>query len=381
MIYLDYNATSPLHPDVRQEIIPFLEDAFGNASSVHAKGRQARAAVEMVRAEILAALGDRTGQLIFTSGGTEADNLALKGIAPALRDRGNHLVVSSVEHHAVLHAAEALQEQGVKVTLVPVDRQGKVDLEALEEAIGPKTVLVSVMHANNEVGTIQPIREIGQIAKKHNVLFHTDAVQSFGKLPLNVLEDGVDLVSLSAHKLGGLKGVGALYLRREIKIKPLLHGGPHEHNLRGGTEGVPGIVGMGTALKVTLKEQQDGTLSRVNRLRDQLEAGLRRIPGIEIHGHPTERLPGTLNVSFLSCLAESLLMAFDLAGICVSSGSACSSGSTEPSHVLAAMGLPEDQIEGSVRFSLGWGTTEEELTHCLDRLPLLVEQVRKNASR
>jgi len=377
MIYLDYNATSPLHPEVRQKIAPFLEDAFGNASSVHAKGRQARAAVEKVRAEILAALGDPRGQLIFTSGGTEADNLALKGAALALRDRGNHLIVSAVEHHAVLHAADALEEQGAAVTRVPVDREGRVDLEALEEAIVPDTVLISVMHANNEVGTVQPIRRIGQIAKKHNLLFHTDAVQSFGKLPLDALEDGADLLSLSGHKLGGLKGVGALYLRQGIRLKPLLHGGPHEHNLRGGTEGVPGIVGMGAALEVTLREREDGTLARVRRLRDRLEAGLRKIPGVQILGHPTERLSGTLNVSFPGCSAESLLMAFDLNGICVSSGSACSSGSTEPSHVLTAMGLPNDQIQGSIRFSLGWGTTEEEISECLKRIPALVEQVQK----
>ncbi|MBI3614892.1 MAG: cysteine desulfurase [Candidatus Omnitrophica bacterium] len=378
MIYLDYNATSPLHPEVRREIAPFLEEGFGNASSVHSKGRQARAAVESVRAELLEALGDPSGQLIFTSGGTEADNLALKGIAWALRDRGNHLVVSTIEHHAVLHAAEALEEEGIRVTRVPVDGQARVNLNALEEAIGPKTVLISVMHANNEVGTIQPILEIGQIAKRHGVLFHTDAVQSFGRLPLNVLREGVDLASVSAHKLGGMKGAGALYHRQGIKLRPLLHGGPHERNLRGGTEAVPAIVGMGAALRVSLKQQGDGTLSRVRGLRDQLEAGLRRIPGVEILGHPAERLPGTLNASFFDCRAESLLIALDLAGICVSSGSACSSGSTEPSHVLTAMGLAGDRVRGSIRFSLGWGTTEREIVECLGRLAPIVEQVRKN---
>ena len=378
MIYLDYNATSPIHPEVHTAMAPFLEEAFGNASSAHAKGRQARGAIESVRSKVLRALGDPRGQLVFTSGGTEADNLALKGVTRALKGKGSHLIVSTIEHHAVLHTAEALATDGIRVTFVPVNQQGLVDLQALERAVCSETVLISVMHANNEVGTVQPIEEISRIAKGHGVLFHTDAVQSFGKWPVDVRAMGVDCASVSGHKLGGVKGVGALYLREGIKIQPFLHGGPHERNLRAGTENVPGIVGMGAAVDVSLRHQQNGTLARVKQLRDWLEEGLvERISNMEVNGHPTQRLPGTLNVSFHGCQGETLLMALDLAGIYVSTGSACSSGSTEPSHVLVAMGLPAPSIEGSIRFSLGWGTTEEEIRECLEKIPPIVERIRR----
>ncbi len=376
MVYLDYNATSPPRPQVRQAVAPFLEEEFGNPSSVHAKGRQARDAVEKVRSELLRALGDPGGMLIFTSGGTEADNLALTGLLRFPRRRGNHLLVSAVEHHAVLHTADALVEEGVEVEFIRVDRCGRVDLEDLKRKIRPTTVLISVMQANNEVGTVQPVRQIGRIAKENGVLFHTDAVQSFGKIPLDVRQDEVDLASFSAHKLGGLKGTGALYVRRGVPFRPLLRGGPQEHQLRGGTEGVPGIVGMGAAAQASLKEREEGTTQRIQQLRDRLEEGLRAIPGAQVHGHSTDRLPGTLNVSFSGCRADSLLMALDLAGICVSSGSACSSGSTEPSHVLLEMGLAPEQVQGSIRFSLGWGTTEAEIQECLGRIPPIVERVR-----
>ncbi len=377
MIYLDYNATSPVHPEVRRAMAPFLEEAFGNASSLHAKGRESRGAVESVRAKVLKALGDPEGQLVFTSGGTEADNLALKGIPLCLKDKGSHLVISAVEHHAVLNPAQALAQDGFSVTVVPVDDQGRVDLEALKESLTPRTVLISVMHANNEVGTLQPIEEIGQMARERGILFHTDAVQSFGKEPLDVRQIPVDLVSISGHKLGGPKGVGALYLRKGVRLRPLLHGGPHEHGLRGGTEGVPGIIGMGAAVEVTLKEQREGVLAKVKSLRDRLESGLReRIPEVKVNGHPEERLPGTLNVSFIGCHAETLLMALDLAGICVSTGAACSSGATERSHVLVAMGLSPSQIQGSIRFSLGWGTSSGEIEECLEKIPPIVERVR-----
>lgn len=378
MIYLDYNATSPLHPEVRGEIAPFLDEAFGNASSLHAKGREARGAVESARARILTALGDSRGRLLFTSGGTEADNLALKGIFLGRKDpKKNHLILSSVEHHAVLHTAAALAEEGIRLTILPVDRHGGVDLEALQQAVTDRTLLISVMQANNEVGTIEPIEEIGRISREHGLFFHTDAVQSFGKVPLEVQLAGVDLVSLSGHKLGGPKGVGALYLRQGIPIAPILHGGPHEQNLRAGTEAVAGIVGMGKAVEVTLREREDGTLSRIERLRNRLESGLKeRVPEIQMNGHPTRRLPGTLNLSFSGCQGETLLMALDLAGICVSTGSACSSGSTEPSHVLRAMGVPPSKIEGSIRFSLGWETAEEEIEECLRLIPPIVERIR-----
>ena len=378
MIYLDYNATSPVHPDVRRAVRPFLEEIFGNPSSLHACGREARGAVEGARAELLSALGDVKGRLYFTSGGTEADNLAIRGVLEALKGGGkDHLVVSSVEHHAVLHTAQALLKEGFRVTFVPVDRDGRIHLDALEEAIGPATALLSVMHANNETGTVQPIDEIGRIAHARGVLFHTDAVQSFGKVPLDVRGAGVDLASLSSHKLGGLKGTGALYVRPGVPLRPLLHGGPQEGNFRGGTEGVLGIVGMGAAVAAARRDEETQGLAAVRKLRDQLEEGLRkRVPEVRLNGHPASRLPGTLNLSFLGCHGEILMMNLDLAGICVSTGSACSSGSTEPSHVLVAMGLTPAQVGGSIRFSLGWGTTGEEIDRCLEIIPPIVEQVR-----
>ncbi len=378
MIYLDYNATSPLRPEVRQALAPFLEEAFGNASSLHAMGRQARQAVEAVREELLLALGDPKGTLIFTSGGTEADNLALRGVALAHRARGRHLIISAVEHHAVLHTAGALKAEGLEVTEVGVNRDGWVDLAALRRAITSRTILISVMHANNEIGVIQPIEEVGRIAREHGVFFHTDAVQSFGKLPLDVKKVNADLVSLSGHKLGGPKGVGALYVRLGLLIAPLLHGGPHEKHLRAGTENVAGIVGMGAAARVSLREMANGKVEEIGRLRDRLEAGLvGAVPGLVVHGRNGRRLANTLHVNFPGCEGETCLAALDLAGICVSTGAACSSGSTEPSHVLGAMGLPNQEIEGSIRFSLGWATTEAEIEACLEKVPPVIEQVQK----
>ncbi len=377
MIYLDYNATAPLRPEVRQRASVFLEETYGNPSSLHALGRRARGALEEARRRLLALLGDPGGELIFTSGGTEADNLALKGVLWGLRGKKEHLILSAVEHRAVGETARALAEEGFQMTVIPVDRQGIVNLEALEEAITPKTGLISVMHANNEVGTIEPVEAIGRIARSHGVLFHTDAVQSFGKLPLDVKKIGADLASLSAHKLGGPKGAGALYVRRGISLKQLLHGGPHERQKRAGTEGVFGIVGMLAAAEAAWREKEDGTLQRISCLRDRLEQGLKaQVPEIRIQGHSVNRLGNTLNVSFLSTPAQTLLPALDMAGICVSTGSACSSGSTEPSHVLVAMGLSPQELEGSIRFSLGWGTTEAEIEEALERIPPVVERVR-----
>ena len=378
MVYLDYNATSPLLPAVHAEMTACLNDIFGNASSVHMHGRRAREAGERVRALCLASLGDPGGQLIFTSGGTEADNLALRGVMEGFRHKGNHLIVSAVEHQAVLHTAEALATEGMQVTILPVDSRGVVDLEALRRALTPRTVLISVMYANNEVGTIQPIREVGEMARTEGILFHTDAVQSFGKLPLNVREIGADLVSISGHKIGAAKGIGALYVRPGVKIQPILYGGPHERGLRAGTENVAGIVGFGVALETVLKEQDKEKLHSLKELRDRLEAGLhRQIPDLQINGDPTRRLDNTSNMSFIGCRGETLLMALDMAGICVSTGSACSSGSTEPSHVLVAMRLPPDRIESSIRFSLGWGTTEAEIEEVVQKVPPIVEKVRK----
>lgn len=376
-IYLDCNATQPIRSEARRAVQPFLEDAFGNPSSLHSHGRQVREAVEEVRGRLLRALGDPKGRLVFTSGGTEADNLALTGAARALRSKGDHLVLSSVEHHAVLHPAQALAREGFRLSLLPADSQGVVDLNALERLITPKTILVSVMHANNEVGTIQPMEEAARIARQAQVLFHTDAVQSFGKLELNAAQMPVDLISISGHKLGGLKGAGALYARQGVKLDSVLRGGPHEQGLRAGTEGGAGIAAMGAAAEAALAERDGGGMERIKALRDRLEQGLReQLPGLELNGHPERRLPGTLNLSFAGCQGETLLMALDLAGISVSTGSACASGSTEPSHVLAAMGLSPERIAGSIRFSLGWATTSEEIEEALRRIPPVVERIR-----
>ena len=359
---------------------PFLKEFFGNASSLHAPGRKARAAVERARSQLLETLGDIKGKLVFTSGGTEADNLAIKGIARAAKERGRHLLISAVEHSAVLQSAQALQAEGFRVERVPVDSQGVADLGYLEKAVTPETILISIMQGNNEVGTLQPIEEAARIARGREISFHTDSVQSFGKIPLNVRQLGVDLVSLSAHKLGGPKGAGALYVREGLELEPLLHGGPHERNLRAGTEAVPAVAGFGAAVAASLREQKDGTVERILALRQRLWTGLReRIAGVELNGHPEQRLPGTLNVSFLGCGGETLVAALDLEGICVSTGSACSSGSTEPSHVLVAMGLSAQRIEGSIRFSLGWATTEAEIEEALERIPPVIERVRQSS--
>jgi cysteine desulfurase len=376
-IYLDCNATQPIRPEARRAVQPFLDDAFGNPSSLHSHGRRVREAVEEVRGMLLRALGDPKGRLIFTSGGTEADNLGVAGAARTLRGKGDHLILSAVEHPAVLHPAEALAREGFRLSLLPVDSQGAVDLNALEKLITPKTLLVSVMHANNEVGTIQLIEEVGRIARQKGVLFHTDAVQSFGKLDLNAARVPVDLISISGHKLGGLKGAGALYARQGIRLEPVLRGGPHEQGLRAGTEGGAGIAAMGAAAEAALAERDGGAMERMRTLRDRLEQGLReKLADVELNGHPSQRLPGTLNLSFSGCQGETLLMALDLAGVSVSTGSACASGSTEPSHVLAAMGLSPERIAGSIRFSLGWATTAEEIEEALRRIPPVVERVR-----
>lgn len=381
-IYLDYNATSPLHPSVREAMRPYWEEGFGNASSLHTQGRRARVAIEKVRASLLKSLGDPKGQMAFTSGGTESDNLALQGVARLLKEKGDHLVVSSVEHSAILHTAEQLRREGFQVTLAPVDGHGVVDPAAVEKAITPRTTLVSVMHANNEVGTIEPVEEIARIARARGVLFHTDAVQSYGKLPLDVKKLGADLVTFSAHKLGGPKGAGALYLRAGVKVRPLIYGGAHERGYRAGTEAVANIVGLGAAAEKTLAEMADGTLERIGRLRDRLERGLKEgVEGVEVNGHPRERLCNTLSMSFLGCSGETLLMALDLDGISVSTGSACLAGSADPSRALTAMGLSPERIRGAIRLSVGWGTTGAEIEEALRRIPAVVEQVRKASVR
>ncbi|MBI4313393.1 MAG: cysteine desulfurase [Candidatus Omnitrophica bacterium] len=379
-VYLDHNATTPLDPQALESMQPFLLQGFGNASSLHSAGRAARSGLEASRKTLLALLGDPSGELIFTSGGTESDNLALFGAACARRQEGRRIVVSAIEHNAVISAAMRLKEEGWDVVFAPVDSQGIVRIDALKELVAPDTVLVSVMHANNEIGTLQPVQEISKIAHAQGAWMHTDAVQSFGKIPVRVQELGADLVSISAHKFYGPKGAGALYLRRGLKIVPRQVGGPHEHGLRAGTQPVAGIVGMGKAAEISAAHLDDWR--RVALLRDRLVCGLQeRLPGLFLNGHPAQRVANTANVSFLGCEGEDLLMALDLEGICVSTGAACSSGSTRPSHVLEAIHTGDARIRGSIRFSLGLKTTEEDVAYVLQQVPPIVERQRALAPR
>lgn len=376
VIYLDNNATTPVHPEVLEAMMPYLKEKYGNASSIHFKGREAKKGLEGSRTILGDVLGTESVDIIFTSGGTESDNFAIKGVAFANKAKGDHIITSSVEHLAVGATCKYLESHGFRVTYLPVDKYGVVDLNALKDAITPKTVLVSIMHANNEVGTIEPIKEIANIVKAKGIYFHTDAVQSFGKIPTDVEDMGVDLLSLSAHKINGPKGVGLLYIRKGVKIDPVNHGGHHERSLRAGTENVPGIVGFAKAAQIVkrhIKEEAE----RLRKLRDMLHKGLTdRLDGVHLNGHPTERLPGTLNLSFQGVEGESLLINFDQKGICGSTGSACTAGSNEPSHVLIAMKADPQLSQGSVRFSIGTFNTEEEISYCIEEIPKIVKRLR-----
>jgi len=377
-VYLDHNATTPLHPAVLQAMLPYLEERFGNPSSIHAWGREARQALENSRRAVASALGaiDKDS-LVFTGSGTEADNLALKGVLDAKTDGPRHLIVSAVEHHAILHVAEYLEHRGCAVTRLRVDGDGLLDLEDVRRAIRPETALVSLMHSNNETGVLFPIAEVARICREQGVLLHTDAVQSFGKVPMNVEALGVDLVSISGHKIQGPKGIGALYVRRGTKMLSLLHGGWQERSRRGGTENVAGAVGLACAVERMHRDLEDAG-RRLTELRDRLEAGLMAaVPGVVRNGSPAHRLPNTSNLSFPGTDAELLIVALDLQDVGVSSGAACTSGSLEPSHVLGAMGLPPDRARGSIRFSLGRGTTPDEIDYVLERLPPIVERIRQ----
>ena len=377
-VYLDHNATTPLHPEVLTAMLPYLTDRFGNASSLHAWGQEARSALERARTTVARALGSGDKDtVVFTAGGTEADNLALLGVAAAAQARGRHLIVSAVEHHAVLHTAAHLARRGYEVTHLPVDGQGLLDPDEVRRAIRPDTILVSLIHGNNETGVLFPIAEAGRICRERDVPLHTDAVQSFGKLPVNVDALGVSLLSLSAHKLGGPKGMGALFIRRGTTMQPLLQGGTQERSRRAGTENVAGVVGFARATELILQDQE-GAAKRLRDLRDQLECGLMvALSGVERNGHPTERLPQTTNLVFAGVEAESLILALDLEGIGASSGAACSSGSLELSHVLTAMGLSRERTASAVRFSLGRTTTPEEIASVLEVVPPIVERMRR----
>jgi len=382
--YLDHNATTPVDPAVLDAMVGFLSSDYGNASSIHTPGQNARAAVNRARDSVADLLGARPAEIIFTSGGTEADNLAILGAIEASRLPKKHVVSTVIEHPGVLHACQSLESRGVAVTYVPVSLNGAVDPEAVRRALRPETVLISVMHANNETGVIQPIEEIGRIAAEFGVLFHTDAVQSAGKVSFDVDRMGVHLLSLSAHKIYGPKGVGVLYVRGGTRISPQFHGGHHERDLRPGTENVPGIVGLGKAAELALvhMDSEASAPLRVSALRDRFEnAVLEKIPSAHVNGAGAPRVPGTTNICFDHAGGEALVIALDLLGIACSTGAACSSGAVEPSHVLLAMGLSPDEARSSIRFSLGRPTTPEEIDYVIASLPGVVERLRSLSPR
>jgi cysteine desulfurase len=374
--YFDNAATTPTDPRVMESMLPFYKEQFGNPSSIHRLGRQAQEGMETAREQIAGLIGASPEEIIFTSGGTEADNLAIKGIAWAHKEKGDHIITTSIEHHGVLNPCTFLEKQGFRVTYLTVDSTGLVDLNELEQAITKSTILISVIHANNEVGTIQPLEEIGALARERDVLFHTDAVQSVGKLDVDVKQVGVHLLALSGHKLHGPKGMGALYVKKGVRLTPLFHGGHHERNRRAGTENVPGIVGLGRACAINLGEREEEQ-QKVKDLRDRLHHGLlERIPDVTLNGHPERRLPNMLNLCFHRVEGEAIILHLDMNGIAASTGSACASGTIEPSHVLMAMGSDPMVAHSSVRFSLGRGNTEEDVDRVIEVLPGIIERLR-----
>jgi len=375
-IYLDYAATTPTHPDVIEAMLPYFAEIFGNPSSIHSFGLEAKVAIEDSRGKIAALINAGSDEIVFTSGGTEADNYAIKGIAYASEYKGNHIITSSIEHHAVIEPMKLLEKQGFDVTYLPVDEYGLVDPQEVSDAITDKTILVSIMHANNEIGTIEPIEEIGKITREREICFHTDAVQTVGHLPVNVNELGVDLLSMSAHKIYGPKGIGALYIRKGTKLAPFMLGGEQEHGRRASTENVPGILGFSKAIEIAQGSMIE-EMRYLTQLRDKLIKGIMgRIEDIRLNGHPTKRLPNNVNISIEFVEGESMLLNLDLEGIAASTSSACSSSSIEPSHVLLSLGLSREQAYGSLRFSLGWKSNEEEVDRVIEVLPRVIAKLR-----
>lgn len=375
-IYFDHNATTPVIDEVFEAMVPFYKEQWGNPSSIHWAGRGTRKAVEDARENVCKLLNCAPLELIFTSSGTESDNHAIKGIAYAKKDKGNHIITTKVEHPAILSTCKHLAKEGFEITYLEVDKDGLIDLEQLKAAITPKTILITVMFANNETGVLFPIKEIGQIAKERGITFHTDAVQAAGKIPINVQELNVDLLTISGHKIYGPKGVGALFAKRGVRLTPLIHGGHQERNRRGGTENVAGIIGFGKAAEIAIRDM-DKEIAHLSMLRNRLETGLKeKIQHVYVNGHPEKRLPNTANISFEFVEGESLLLNLDMKGIAASSGSACTSGSLEPSHVLVAMGISLELAHGSVRFSLGKSNTVEEIDYLIEIMPPIVERMR-----
>lgn len=376
-VYLDYSATTPMKKEVLDEMYPYFTGFFGNPSSIHSFGRETRKAVDLGRDQIAKSLGAKSEEIFFTAGGTESDNWAIKGVAHALKNKGNHIITTKIEHHAVLHTCEHLEKDGFEVTYLNVDKYGLINIDDLKNAIKENTILISIMFANNEIGTVQPIKEIGEIAKANKIVFHSDAVQAYGNINIDVNDLGLDLVSISAHKIYGPKGIGALYVRKGTKIFAFIHGGAQEKRRRAGTENVASIVGFGKAAELANEglEQHNAHLLKLrNKLTDTL---LNIIPYSYLNGHPTKRLPGNSNISFEFIEGESLLLSLDMVGIAGSSGSACTSGSLDPSHVLMSIGLSHEIAHGSLRLTIGDFTTEEEIDYVIEKLPPIVDRLRQ----
>lgn len=375
-VYFDHSATTPTDPLVVEAMLPFLNAKFGNPSSIHSFGREAKVALEEARETVADFCNVRAADIYFTSGGTESDNMAIKGIAYELKNKGKHIITSKIEHHAVLHTCEFLEKEGFEITYLSPDQYGMIHPKLVEKAIRKETILITIMHANNEVGTINPIEKIGEVARNKGILFHTDAVQTFGKIPIHLSELPVDLMSMSGHKIYGPKGVGVLFIRKGIRLMQLTHGGGHERNRRPGTENIPGIIGMAKAVELRKACMKDENAFVIN-LRDKFHKKITEaIPRIFLNGHTEQRLAGHLNLSFQGIEGEALLLSLDLKGVAASSGSACTSGSIDPSHVLSAMGVKPELAQSSVRFTLGKDNTEEDVDYTLSILPEIVQRLR-----
>ena len=376
-VYMDYAATTYVKPEVLEEMLPYFTNKFGNPSSFYGISRETKMAIDKARGQVAKALNADLNEIYFTGGGSEADNWAIKGICSAYKNKGNHIITTKIEHHAVLHTCQYLEKQGFEVTYLDVDEEGFVKIEDLKNAITDKTILVSVMFANNEIGTIEPIKEIGEICRERKILFHTDAVQAVGNVKIDVKDMNIDLLSLAGHKIYGPKGIGALYVRKGVRIHNLIHGGGQERNRRAGTENIAGVVGLGKAIELATENLEEHA-KRMTALRDQLIDGLLKIPYTRLNGpRGDKRLPGNVNVSFEFIEGESILLSLDFEGVCASSGSACTSGSLDPSHVLLAIGLPHEKAHGSLRLTLGDNSTQEDVDYVLEVVPPIIERLRK----